>query len=67
WGPQAIGDYGTPVSLPKLKKAYEKGSHICDVRNAAIPAHFPHCIAITLCLQSAEGRGGLTTHGAPGQ
>ncbi|CAI9557881.1 unnamed protein product, partial [Staurois parvus] len=25
WGPQAIGDHGAPVSLPKLKKAYEKG------------------------------------------
>ncbi|CAI9591386.1 unnamed protein product, partial [Staurois parvus] len=26
WGPQAIGDHGPPVSLPKLKKAYEKGT-----------------------------------------
>ncbi|CAI9619726.1 unnamed protein product [Staurois parvus] len=25
-GPQAIGDHGAPVSLPKLKKAYEKGT-----------------------------------------
>ncbi|CAI9552030.1 unnamed protein product [Staurois parvus] len=24
WSPQAIGDHGAPVSLPKLKKAYEK-------------------------------------------
>ncbi|CAI9621724.1 unnamed protein product, partial [Staurois parvus] len=24
WGPQAIGNHGAPVSLPKLKKAYEK-------------------------------------------
>ncbi|CAI9590152.1 unnamed protein product, partial [Staurois parvus] len=24
WGPRAIGDQGAPVSLPKLKKAYEK-------------------------------------------
>ncbi|CAI9550786.1 unnamed protein product, partial [Staurois parvus] len=24
WGPGAIGDNGAPVSLPKLKKAYEK-------------------------------------------
>ncbi|CAI9534554.1 unnamed protein product, partial [Staurois parvus] len=24
WGPGAIGDHGAPVSLPKLKKAYEK-------------------------------------------
>ncbi|CAI9540444.1 unnamed protein product, partial [Staurois parvus] len=26
WGPRAIGDHGAPVSLPKLKKAYEKGT-----------------------------------------
>ncbi|CAI9535510.1 unnamed protein product, partial [Staurois parvus] len=26
WGPRAIGDHGTPVFLPKLKKAYEKGT-----------------------------------------
>ncbi|CAI9615974.1 unnamed protein product [Staurois parvus] len=26
WGPWAIGDHGAPVSLPKPKKAYEKGT-----------------------------------------
>ncbi|CAI9589161.1 unnamed protein product, partial [Staurois parvus] len=26
WGPRAIGDHGAPVSLPTLKKAYEKGT-----------------------------------------
>ncbi|CAI9596371.1 unnamed protein product, partial [Staurois parvus] len=26
WGPRAIGDHGATVSLPKLKKAYEKGT-----------------------------------------
>ncbi|CAI9538923.1 unnamed protein product, partial [Staurois parvus] len=26
WGPRTIGDHGAPVSLPKLKKAYEKGT-----------------------------------------
>ncbi|CAI9596763.1 unnamed protein product, partial [Staurois parvus] len=26
WGPRAIGDHWAPVSLPKLKKAYEKGT-----------------------------------------
>ncbi|CAI9617990.1 unnamed protein product, partial [Staurois parvus] len=26
WGPRAIGDHGAPVSLPKLKKAYEKST-----------------------------------------
>ncbi|CAI9569697.1 unnamed protein product, partial [Staurois parvus] len=25
-GPWAIGDHGAPVSLPKFKKAYEKGT-----------------------------------------
>ncbi|CAI9593672.1 unnamed protein product [Staurois parvus] len=25
-GPPAIGDHGAPVSLPKFKKAYEKGT-----------------------------------------
>ncbi|CAI9556292.1 unnamed protein product [Staurois parvus] len=25
-GPPAIGDHGAPVSLPKLKNAYEKGT-----------------------------------------
>ncbi|CAI9564535.1 unnamed protein product, partial [Staurois parvus] len=25
-GPRAIGDHGATVSLPKLKKAYEKGT-----------------------------------------
>ncbi|CAI9543378.1 unnamed protein product, partial [Staurois parvus] len=26
WGPRAIGNHGASVSLPKLKKAYEKGT-----------------------------------------
>ncbi|CAI9589909.1 unnamed protein product, partial [Staurois parvus] len=26
WGPRAIGRHGVPVSLPKLKKDYEKGT-----------------------------------------
>ncbi|CAI9535285.1 unnamed protein product, partial [Staurois parvus] len=26
WGPRAIRDHGAPVTLPKLKKAYEKGT-----------------------------------------
>ncbi|CAI9601690.1 unnamed protein product, partial [Staurois parvus] len=26
WGPWAIGDHGASVSLPKLKKTYEKGT-----------------------------------------
>ncbi|CAI9572609.1 unnamed protein product [Staurois parvus] len=26
WGPRGIVDHGAPVSFPKLKKAYEKGT-----------------------------------------
>ncbi|CAI9596257.1 unnamed protein product [Staurois parvus] len=26
WGPRVIGDHGAPGFLPKLKKAYEKGT-----------------------------------------
>ncbi|CAI9592229.1 unnamed protein product, partial [Staurois parvus] len=26
WGPRAIGDHGAPVTLPKLKEVYEKGT-----------------------------------------
>ncbi|CAI9601470.1 unnamed protein product, partial [Staurois parvus] len=26
WGPRVIGDHGAPVSLSKLKNAYEKGT-----------------------------------------
>ncbi|CAI9584583.1 unnamed protein product, partial [Staurois parvus] len=26
WGTRAIEDHGAPVSLPKLRKAYEKGT-----------------------------------------
>ncbi|CAI9608538.1 unnamed protein product, partial [Staurois parvus] len=26
WGPRAIGDHEAPVSLPTLKKTYEKGT-----------------------------------------
>ncbi|CAI9606583.1 unnamed protein product [Staurois parvus] len=26
WGPRAIGDHGAPVPLPKIKKAYQKGT-----------------------------------------
>ncbi|CAI9581109.1 unnamed protein product [Staurois parvus] len=26
WGPRAIWDHGAPVSLPKLREAYEKGT-----------------------------------------
>ncbi|CAI9571678.1 unnamed protein product, partial [Staurois parvus] len=35
WGPRAIGDHGAPVSLPKLKKAYEKAGAV----NLNIKAH----------------------------
>ncbi|CAI9570890.1 unnamed protein product, partial [Staurois parvus] len=47
WGPQAIGDHGAPVSLPKLKKAYEKGTrgiswgHLLSQGPRAVP-EFPN-------------------------
>ncbi|CAI9602835.1 unnamed protein product, partial [Staurois parvus] len=71
WSPRAIEDHGAPVSLPKLKKAYEKGTRgiswgpLLNPGPRAVP-EFPNG-------QSAPGegsiwlpcRGGLTTHGAP--
>ncbi|CAI9574093.1 unnamed protein product, partial [Staurois parvus] len=61
--------HGAPVSLPKLKKAYEKVAVFrCKIKCALcckeiwhVPPHIgmsPHML---------RGRGGLTTHGAPGQ
>ncbi|CAI9578567.1 unnamed protein product, partial [Staurois parvus] len=47
WGPRAIGDHGAPVSLPKLKKAYEKGTrgiswgHLLTPGPRAVP-EFPN-------------------------
>ncbi|CAI9607176.1 unnamed protein product [Staurois parvus] len=37
-GPWAIGDHGAPVSLPKLKKAYEKGTRGISMGPLLTPA-----------------------------
>ncbi|CAI9558931.1 unnamed protein product, partial [Staurois parvus] len=72
WGPRAIGDHGAPVSLPKLKKAYEKGGKpeylkethagtrsTCTLRTGSV--------MVGIQTNNPSTRGGLTTHGAPGQ
>ncbi|CAI9586754.1 unnamed protein product, partial [Staurois parvus] len=66
WGPRTIGDHGAPVSLPKLKKAYEKGTRgiswgpLLTPKMKCQPTEDPSPGA-------SSSRGGLTTHGAPGQ
>ncbi|CAI9599842.1 unnamed protein product, partial [Staurois parvus] len=66
WGPRAIGDHGAPVSLPKLKKAYEKV--VAALNDRSPPASFkPHKWARNHESHMVITRGGLTTHGAPGQ
>ncbi|CAI9607454.1 unnamed protein product, partial [Staurois parvus] len=74
WGPRAIGDHGAPVSLPKLKKAYEKGTRgiswgILLTPGPKSAAQDSECSSFSkpAPLQQLQGRGGLTTHGAPGQ
>ncbi|CAI9611382.1 unnamed protein product, partial [Staurois parvus] len=69
WGPRAIGDHGAPVSLSKLKKAYER---VCTFHTYRIPVEAENCCSS--CCYSSDPhslwgpiRGGLTTHGAPGQ
>ncbi|CAI9600935.1 unnamed protein product, partial [Staurois parvus] len=54
WGPRAIEDYGAPVSLPKLKKAYEK--------------EVPYTLNVPLAPQShavSVTRGAYTLKGPP--
>ncbi|CAI9621733.1 unnamed protein product [Staurois parvus] len=41
WNPRAIGDHGAPVSLPKLKKANEKGTRGISWGPRAVP-EFPN-------------------------
>ncbi|CAI9590735.1 unnamed protein product, partial [Staurois parvus] len=38
-GPRAIGDHGAPVSLHKLKKAYEKGTRGISWAPLLTPGH----------------------------
>ncbi|CAI9532976.1 unnamed protein product, partial [Staurois parvus] len=71
WGPREIGDQGAPVSLPKLKKAYEKGTRGISWGPLLTPG--PRAVSkwsVRPCINDLEKRptkGGLTTHGAPGQ
>ncbi|CAI9550203.1 unnamed protein product, partial [Staurois parvus] len=74
WGPRAIEDHGAPVSLPKLKKAYEKGTR--GISWGPVLTQGPWAVPKFPNGHSAPGcrlrilifyRGGLTTHGAPGQ
>ncbi|CAI9534361.1 unnamed protein product, partial [Staurois parvus] len=68
WGPRAIGDHGAPVSLPKLKKAYEKGTR--GISWGPLLTLGPR--ALKLATEQAEriyniaSRGGQTTHGNRG-
>ncbi|CAI9531852.1 unnamed protein product, partial [Staurois parvus] len=81
WGPRAIGDHGAPVSLPKLKKAYEKGTRGISWGPLLTPGPqailrtsllCPLWVGMTLDLNLAQGRtdnswGPRATgdHGAP--
>ncbi|CAI9532591.1 unnamed protein product, partial [Staurois parvus] len=53
WGPRAIGDHGAPVSLPKLKKAYEKGTRGISWGPLLTPS--PRAVAESPNGQSAPG------------
>ncbi|CAI9610171.1 unnamed protein product, partial [Staurois parvus] len=71
WGPRAIGDHGAPVSLPKLKKAYEKGTRGISWGPLLTPG--PRAVSKWsvrpwrgLCYKVRGIRGRLTTHGALG-
>ncbi|CAI9553991.1 unnamed protein product, partial [Staurois parvus] len=55
WGPQAIGDHGAPVSLPKLKKAYEKGTRGISWGPLLTPG--PRAVPEYPNSQSAPGHG----------
>ncbi|CAI9611127.1 unnamed protein product, partial [Staurois parvus] len=69
WAPRATGDHRAPVSLPKLKKAYEKGTRSISWGPLLTPD--PQASSRNICMADIgrrhPSRGGLTTHGAPGQ
>ncbi|CAI9538589.1 unnamed protein product, partial [Staurois parvus] len=71
WGPRAIGDHGAPVSLPKLKRAYEKGTRGISWGPLLTPGprQCPNFQMVSPPLGTKEfpNRDELTTHGAPGQ
>ncbi|CAI9559363.1 unnamed protein product, partial [Staurois parvus] len=59
WGPRAIGDHGAPVSLPKLKKAYEKGTRGISWGPLLTPG--PRAVPEIPNGQSASGGGPFIT------
>ncbi|CAI9561298.1 unnamed protein product, partial [Staurois parvus] len=75
WGPQAIGDHGAPVSLPKLKKAYEKGrlhygrSYLHPITSKVIAKRGTRETVIIYCRQgwtdNSWGPWAIGNHGAP--
>ncbi|CAI9559403.1 unnamed protein product, partial [Staurois parvus] len=65
WGPRAIGDYGAPVSLSKLKKAYEKGTRGISWGPLLTPGPRGQCpsfqmVSPPLLPYDVQSRGGLT-------
>ncbi|CAI9572549.1 unnamed protein product, partial [Staurois parvus] len=54
WGPREIGDHGAPVSLPKLKKAYEKGTR--GISWGPLPTPGPRAVPEFPNGQSAPGQ-----------
>ncbi|CAI9601168.1 unnamed protein product, partial [Staurois parvus] len=51
WGPRAIGDHGAPVSLPQLKKAYEKGTRGISWGPLLTPGPRFHMVSPSLTVQ----------------
>ncbi|CAI9546159.1 unnamed protein product, partial [Staurois parvus] len=53
WGPRAIRDHGAPVFLPKLKKAYDKGTR--DISWGSLLSPGPRAVLEFPNGQSAPG------------
>ncbi|CAI9576776.1 unnamed protein product, partial [Staurois parvus] len=68
WGLQAIGDHGAPVSLPKLKKPYEKGRLFC-LQTIFLPVSSSTLLGIAVHSQrwtdNSWGPRAIGDHGAP--
>ncbi|CAI9546047.1 unnamed protein product, partial [Staurois parvus] len=74
WGPRAIGDHGAPVSLPKLKKAYEKSTRGISWGPLLTPVSkcegiLPSCMKVKTLSQgwtdNSWGPRAIGDHGAP--